>query len=80
MCFLCLSVGASEQGQFHALNVLEWKDVKTSAGAQVQLLQIRNPWGRRCWEGAWTERWVRYFPDYVTLFFAIIALSYNLKL
>ncbi|XP_053506922.1 calpain-10 isoform X5 [Ictalurus furcatus] len=49
-------MGASEQGQFHALNVMEWKDVKTSAGAQVQLLQIRNPWGRRCWEGAWTER------------------------
>ncbi|KAF4076614.1 hypothetical protein AMELA_G00217100 [Ameiurus melas] len=49
-------MGAPDQGQFHALNVMEWKDVKTSAGAQVQLLQIRNPWGRRCWEGAWTER------------------------
>ncbi|XP_046731858.1 calpain-10 isoform X3 [Silurus meridionalis] len=48
--------GTSEQGQFHALSVMEWKDVKTSAGAIVQLLQIRNPWGRRCWEGAWTER------------------------
>ncbi|KAB5535653.1 hypothetical protein PHYPO_G00120390 [Pangasianodon hypophthalmus] len=48
--------GAPEQGQFHALSVMEWKDVKTIAGAQVQLLQIRNPWGRRCWEGAWTEK------------------------
>ncbi|KAK3513808.1 hypothetical protein QTP70_028867 [Hemibagrus guttatus] len=51
--------GAPEQGQFHALSVMEWKAVKTIAGAQVQLLQIHNPWGRRCWEGAWTESAVK---------------------
>ncbi|XP_060727943.1 calpain-10 [Tachysurus vachellii] len=49
-------IGSPEQGQFHALSVMEWKTVKTSAGAEVQLLQIRNPWGRRCWKGAWTEK------------------------
>ncbi|KAK3534565.1 hypothetical protein QTP86_016662, partial [Hemibagrus guttatus] len=58
--------GAPEQGQFHALSVMEWKAVKTIAGAQVQLLQIHNPWGRRCWEGAWTERFLCY-PNFRSL-------------
>lgn len=47
--------GASELGQYHALTVMEWLDVKTMTGSDVLLLRIRNPWGRCCWEGAWTE-------------------------
>ncbi|XP_070831082.1 calpain-10 [Chaetodon trifascialis] len=45
--------GASELGQYHALSVMEWLDVKTVSGSEVLLLRIRNPWGRCCWGGAW---------------------------
>ncbi|XP_032387382.1 calpain-10 isoform X1 [Etheostoma spectabile] len=45
--------GASELGQYHALTVMEWLDVKTVSGSKVLLLRIRNPWGRCCWGGAW---------------------------
>ncbi|XP_063049058.1 calpain-10 [Engraulis encrasicolus] len=47
--------GVSEQWQYHALSVLEWTDVQTVSGETECLLRIRNPWGRRCWNGAWTE-------------------------
>ncbi|KAG7214704.1 hypothetical protein INR49_010596 [Caranx melampygus] len=46
--------GASELGQYHALTVMEWLDVKTVSGNEVRLLRIRNPWGRCCWGGTWT--------------------------
>ncbi|KAG7526465.1 calpain-10 [Solea senegalensis] len=45
--------GASELGQYHALTVMEWLDVKTVSGSEVRLLRIRNPWGRGCWGGGW---------------------------
>ncbi|KAK5919439.1 hypothetical protein CgunFtcFv8_023333 [Champsocephalus gunnari] len=45
--------GASELGQYHALTVMEWLDVKTLSGSKQLLLRIRNPWGRCCWGGAW---------------------------
>ncbi|XP_059201411.1 calpain-10 isoform X2 [Centropristis striata] len=45
--------GASELGQYHALTVMEWVDMKTLSGSKVLLLRIRNPWGRCCWGGAW---------------------------
>ncbi|XP_034558452.1 calpain-10 [Notolabrus celidotus] len=47
--------GASELGQYHALSVMEWLDVKTLSGSEALLLRIRNPWGRCSWVGAWTE-------------------------
>ncbi|XP_076150665.1 calpain-10 [Alosa pseudoharengus] len=47
--------GVSEQWQYHAMSVLEWRDVQTVAGETECLLRIRNPWGRRCWSGAWAE-------------------------
>ncbi|KAM3865949.1 calpain-10 [Diretmus argenteus] len=47
--------GASEVGQYHALSVMEWLDVRTVSGVRVRLLRIRNPWGRCCWGGAWVE-------------------------
>lgn len=53
---LCLSVvGASELGQYHALNVMEWLDVKAESGSEIRLLRIKNPWGRGCWGGRWIE-------------------------
>lgn len=48
--------GACEPDQYHALSVMEWLDVDRVAGDKVQLLRIRNPWGRGCWGGVWTER------------------------
>nr|XP_040026927.1 calpain-10 [Gasterosteus aculeatus aculeatus]XP_040026929.1 calpain-10 [Gasterosteus aculeatus aculeatus] len=45
--------GASELGQYHALNVMEWVEVQRVSGSKVLLLRIRNPWGRSCWGGAW---------------------------
>lgn len=47
--------GITEPGQYHALNVLEWLEVSTVFGCKVQLLRIRNPWGRCCWDGSWVE-------------------------
>ncbi|XP_034146145.1 calpain-10 isoform X3 [Esox lucius] len=47
--------GASELGQSHALSVMDWVDVRTIEGRTVRLIHIRNPWGRRCWEGAWRD-------------------------
>ncbi|KAM9323625.1 calpain-10 isoform 1-T5 [Pholidichthys leucotaenia] len=45
--------GVSELGQYHALTVMEWLEVKKILGSEVLLLRIRNPWGRCCWGGAW---------------------------
>lgn len=45
--------GTSELDQYHALNVMEWLDVRTVSGGEVRLLRIRNPWGRCCWGGTW---------------------------
>ncbi|XP_067109670.1 calpain-10 [Osmerus mordax] len=61
--------GGSVLEQHHALNVMEWLDVRTASGGAgreggakgeggeevVRLLRIRNPWGRRCGGGAWIE-------------------------
>ncbi|XP_056149435.1 calpain-10 [Lampris incognitus] len=47
--------GAGEVDQYHAMSVMEWLDVTTVSGGQLQLLRIRNPWGRRCWGGDWVE-------------------------
>lgn len=49
-------LGAGEVGQYHALTVMEWSDVKMLSGNKVLLLRVRNPWGRCCWGGAWVER------------------------
>ncbi|KAM9718696.1 calpain-10 isoform 2-T2 [Menidia menidia] len=47
--------GVCELGQYHALTVMEWLDVKKASGSEERLLRIRNPWGRCCWGGAWTQ-------------------------
>lgn len=48
--------GACEPGQYHALTVMEWLNVDRLSGDTIQLLRIRNPWGRCCWGGVWIER------------------------
>ncbi|XP_026169223.1 calpain-10 [Mastacembelus armatus] len=45
--------GPTELGQYHALTVMEWLDVRKVSGSRVRLLRIRNPWGRCCWGGNW---------------------------
>ncbi|TRY69713.1 hypothetical protein DNTS_035400 [Danionella cerebrum] len=54
-CIHSTPIGVPELGQFHAMSVMEWTDVTTTAGEQVQLIRIRNPWGRRSWAGVWKE-------------------------
>lgn len=59
--------GACEPGQYHALTVMEWLDVDRVSGDKVQLLRIRNPWGRCCWGGVWIESgvgWNSVDPSY----------------
>ncbi|KAL0966466.1 hypothetical protein UPYG_G00295610 [Umbra pygmaea] len=51
----CDQSGGAGQSQFHALSVVEWVDVRTVDGRAIRLFSIRNPWGRRCWDGAWRE-------------------------
>lgn len=57
ICSLPLSAGVPELGQFHAMSVMEWTKVTTTTGEQVELIRIRNPWGRRSWAGVWRERY-----------------------
>ncbi|KAG9278194.1 calpain-10 [Astyanax mexicanus] len=54
-CVHSAPAATPELGEFHALSVMEWTDVKTSDGEEVQLLRIWNPWGRMSWGGAWTK-------------------------
>lgn len=54
---LSLSAGVPELGQFHAMSVMEWTNVTTTTGEQVELIRIRNPWGRKSWAGVWRERY-----------------------
>lgn len=49
------TTGVLELGQFHAMSVMEWTNAITKTGDRVQLIRIRNPWGRRSWGGTWKE-------------------------
>lgn len=53
-------LGASELGQYHALTVMEWLDIKTVSESEVRLFRIRNPWGRCYWGGAWRGGYSRH--------------------
>lgn len=54
-CVHSAPTGIPELGQFHAMSVMEWTNVTTTTGEQVELVRIRNPWGRRSWTGVWRE-------------------------
>ncbi|KPP78483.1 calpain-10-like [Scleropages formosus] len=57
--------GASELGQYHAMSLTEWVDVRPKEEEEVCLLRVRNPWGRRSWRGSWREngeRWKQLDP------------------
>ncbi|XP_073705086.1 calpain-10 [Garra rufa] len=54
-CVHSAPTGIPELGQFHAMSVMEWTNVTTTTGEQVELIRIRNPWGRRSWAGVWRE-------------------------
>ncbi|XP_077011748.1 calpain-10 isoform X2 [Tamandua tetradactyla] len=59
-CMISCSVlspraGARELGEFHAFIVSDLRELRCRAGRDVLLLQIHNPWGRRCWQGPWRE-------------------------
>ncbi|XP_038599136.1 calpain-10 isoform X2 [Tachyglossus aculeatus] len=47
--------GASDLGEFHAFIVSDVRDLCSDSGGRLLLLRIQNPWGRRCWQGAWRE-------------------------
>uniref|UniRef100_A0AAY4ASU5 Calpain catalytic domain-containing protein n=1 Tax=Denticeps clupeoides TaxID=299321 RepID=A0AAY4ASU5_9TELE len=59
-CALSCSVysssrGVGELGQYHAMSMVDWREVRTVSGQTKCLLKIKNPWGRRCWDGVWAE-------------------------
>uniref|UniRef100_A0A8C2KDM2 Calpain 10 n=1 Tax=Cyprinus carpio TaxID=7962 RepID=A0A8C2KDM2_CYPCA len=56
-CVHSFVAGIPELGQYHAMSVMEWTNVTTTTGEQVELIRIRNPWGRRSWNGVWRERY-----------------------
>jgi len=39
----------------HAYSILRVARVKDKMGSQVNLVQLRNPWGELDWTGAWSD-------------------------
>lgn len=73
------SPGAAELGQYHAMTVMEWQDVTTVAGSRVLLLRIRNPWGRSCWGGAWTQGQACFFKK-IAEYFRRVLIKIKFKI
>lgn len=48
--------------QDHAYSILDTQLLETRNGA-VQLVLLRNPWGRRSWRGAWSETSSDWTPE-----------------
>ena len=44
----------------HAYSLIGVREIKTSAGKSERLCWVRNPWGKREWQGDWSdssEKW-----------------------
>ncbi|XP_051778192.1 calpain-10 [Erpetoichthys calabaricus] len=57
-CMMSCCVHSSHRGslgEYHAFVVMEHVSVIKMCGDSLVLLRIRNPWGRRCWDGPWKE-------------------------
>ena len=40
----------------HAYSLIGCKEITTEGGKKVRLMQVRNPWGKREWQGDWSDR------------------------
>lgn len=40
----------------HAYSLIAAKEIVVDGGKKVNLLQIRNPWGKKEWTGDWSDR------------------------
>ena len=39
----------------HSYGLIEAREVHDKHGKLVELVKLRNPWGRHEWKGAWSE-------------------------
>lgn len=40
----------------HAYSLIEAKEITNSHGQQVRIVLIRNPWGKKEWNGDWSDK------------------------
>ena len=40
----------------HAYSLISAKEITTLEGKTVRLCLIRNPWGKKEWQGAWSDK------------------------
>ena len=52
----------------HAYSLLGAYTVTTEKGQKINLVKVRNPWGKREWKGEWCDsdpKWTQYMKDQV---------------
>jgi hypothetical protein len=45
----------------HVYSILDAREFTDESGGSVQLLRLRNPWGHKEWNGAWSSQWFKKF-------------------